>query len=186
MFPDLYDAVVISEVVYVPPAMLNYTWVFLQKSRNLTEFEKNSTKEDMRIENWLSNPWLKVGPAAMAQGVARHVDDSYFGVNSGVSECKRVCSSDTREESNMVPCGSDGDMRTLCRVGRLREALHILDLMDQRGIQIYTDTYVFLLQGCISMNAMTEGKKVHSHLIKSGFKPNIFLGNTLINMYAKC
>lgn len=31
-----------------------------------------------------------------------------------------------------------------------------------------------------------EGKQIHAHILKSGLNPNIFLSNTLVNMYVKC
>eukprot|EP01018_Ginkgo_biloba_P032095 Gb_20503 [translate_table: standard] len=77
-----------------------------------------------------------------------------------------------------------GDVRTLCKQGRLKEALHILYLMDQR---VDYSTYASLLQGCVSKNTLSEGKLVHSYIIRAEFNcPDIFVGNTLLNMYAKC
>eukprot|EP00249_Psilotum_nudum_P023049 c28733_g3_i2 orf=144-2033(+) len=88
---------------------------------------------------------------------------------------------------NVVICGtSKKDVQTLCKEGRLKEALHILDHMDQQGIQAHSDSYFCLLQGCIDTKSLAEGKHVHAHIIKSGFKPNVFLRNALVNMYAKC
>eukprot|EP00249_Psilotum_nudum_P004478 c17992_g1_i1 orf=196-729(+) len=83
-------------------------------------------------------------------------------------------------------CGPGGDVRLLCKGGGLEEALHILDSMDRGDIQARSGTYVSLLQICISMKALTEGKRFHAHIINSGFKADVSLGNTLVNMYAKC
>eukprot|EP01018_Ginkgo_biloba_P013178 Gb_21049 [translate_table: standard] len=74
------------------------------------------------------------------------------------------------------------DLRTLCKHGLLKEGLHILYAMNQR---LDTLTYVCLLQLCMKKKAWSEGKLVHTHINESGFIPDRFLGNTLLNMYAK-
>eukprot|EP00249_Psilotum_nudum_P023046 c28733_g2_i1 orf=69-1232(+) len=79
-----------------------------------------------------------------------------------------------------------GDVSTLCKEGRLKNALDILDAMDERGALPVSPVYRRLLKGCINMKALAEGKKVHSHIMKWGRKPNLFLGNILLNMYAHC
>eukprot|EP01018_Ginkgo_biloba_P013231 Gb_05438 [translate_table: standard] len=79
--------------------------------------------------------------------------------------------------------GSPEDVRTLCKQGRLKEALHMLHAMNQL---VDTSTYVSLLQVCINKRSLSEGKIVHIHMNESGFMPHNFLGNTLVNMYTKC
>eukprot|EP01018_Ginkgo_biloba_P009883 Gb_00930 [translate_table: standard] len=78
-----------------------------------------------------------------------------------------------------------GDVRRLCKQDRLKEALHMLHLMDCHGIRIELNTYISLLQVCDKKKALFEGKLVHAHIIQSRFEPNIFLGNTLLIMYTK-
>ena len=48
------------------------------------------------------------------------------------------------------------------------------------------NTYIRLLQSCCMMNALPEGKQVHIHMLKHGFKLNNHSWFTLISMYAKC
>eukprot|EP01018_Ginkgo_biloba_P013233 Gb_05439 [translate_table: standard] len=79
--------------------------------------------------------------------------------------------------------GSPEAVRTLCKQGRLKEALHMLHAMNQL---VDTSTYVSLLQVCINKRALSEGKIVQTHMNESGFIPQKFLGNTLVNMYTKC
>eukprot|EP00249_Psilotum_nudum_P015225 c25216_g4_i1 orf=220-1116(+) len=115
---------------------------------------------------------LFVGPQSVRRGSISMISTSF-----------ERCSG---EACNKHTCAFGGDVRIHCKEGRLKEALHILDLMDQEGIRVCLDTYVFLLQGCIIRNALAEGKWVHTHIIKSGFEQNIVLGNALVNMYSKC
>eukprot|EP01018_Ginkgo_biloba_P031727 Gb_14403 [translate_table: standard] len=82
--------------------------------------------------------------------------------------------------------GSFGDVKALCKQGRLKEALHNLHLIDNRGVGVDASIYASLLQGCVNKKALSEGKLVHAHMNDSGFTLDRFLGNTLVNMYAKC
>eukprot|EP01018_Ginkgo_biloba_P001571 Gb_40472 [translate_table: standard] len=75
------------------------------------------------------------------------------------------------------------DVRTLCKRGLLKEALHILHVIDQA---VDTSTYACLLQMCIKKKALSEGKLVHLHMNAKGYVPDRFLQTTLVSMYAKC
>ena len=56
-------------------------------------------------------------------------------------------------------------------------------------------TYICLLQGCYTKKKtktrkeeeiiLNEGRIIHSHIIKIGFKHNVFLWTTMVDMYAK-
>eukprot|EP01018_Ginkgo_biloba_P001174 Gb_31190 [translate_table: standard] len=75
-------------------------------------------------------------------------------------------------------------VRMLCKQSRMKEALHILQVMDHH---VDSSTYDTLLQGCLNYRALTEGKLVHTHMIQTGFKcEDISLGNKLVTIYAKC
>lgn len=78
------------------------------------------------------------------------------------------------------------DIDILCRRGRLTEAVGTLHHLNPADLKARFDVYSCLLQWCVQMKALPEGKRVHSHIIKMNFSPGIVLGNNLINMYAKC
>eukprot|EP01018_Ginkgo_biloba_P031329 Gb_01246 [translate_table: standard] len=79
-----------------------------------------------------------------------------------------------------------GEVGRLCKQGRLKEALYILRAMDYRGIPVNSSTYASILHECVNKEALSDGKRVHAHIIQTGFEcQDVFLGNTLINMYAK-
>eukprot|EP01018_Ginkgo_biloba_P002631 Gb_30096 [translate_table: standard] len=77
------------------------------------------------------------------------------------------------------------DVRTQCKQSRLKEALHILYVVDQ---PLDSSTYVSLLQMCIQHKALAEGKLVHAHMNErvSISERNLRDLNTLVNMYANC
>eukprot|EP01018_Ginkgo_biloba_P016206 Gb_38679 [translate_table: standard] len=91
-----------------------------------------------------------------------------------------------KQEPSNSSCINFDDVEALCKEGRLKEAVDTLYTIYKRGIQVDYKIYVLLLQSCVHMNDLTEGKRIHAHVIKTGFSPDVFLRNHFINMYAKC
>eukprot|EP01018_Ginkgo_biloba_P031528 Gb_16955 [translate_table: standard] len=118
----------------------------------------------------------------------------FFGSGSGICFSTSAIAKASVEKPRLLlenavteeTCGVREDVRTLCTQGRLKEALDILHFMDQRGIWANLDVYASLLRACIQMKSMKEGKYVHNHMIRTGFDKDMFLGNNLVIMYAKC
>eukprot|EP01018_Ginkgo_biloba_P025333 Gb_35278 [translate_table: standard] len=65
----------------------------------------------------------------------------------------------------------------LCKNGRLKNAVSNLYHLNQVGT---VNIYVSLLQTCTKMKALAEGKRVHAHMIKTGFETGIFVGTKLV------
>jgi pentatricopeptide repeat protein len=81
----------------------------------------------------------------------------------------------------------NGDIITLCKQGRSKDALHILQTMDNHGIWADYSAYSCLLHSCITNKTLPEGKLVHAHIIQTGFQcTEISFGNKLVAVYAKC
>eukprot|EP01018_Ginkgo_biloba_P008711 Gb_07638 [translate_table: standard] len=80
----------------------------------------------------------------------------------------------------------NADINKLCREGRLKDALGLLDVMNRRRIGLDSDAYAALLQVCTNMKAFAEGKQVHTHMLSSGVELNIFLSTKLVSMYVMC
>ncbi|XP_021745547.1 pentatricopeptide repeat-containing protein At4g18520, chloroplastic-like [Chenopodium quinoa] len=67
------------------------------------------------------------------------------------------------------------------------EAFEFLKEMLKEGVKPNPFTYSSVLKACASLEAVKHGKLIHSSLNKSPtFSDNIFVGSSLINMYAKC
>eukprot|EP01018_Ginkgo_biloba_P016412 Gb_25554 [translate_table: standard] len=79
-----------------------------------------------------------------------------------------------------------GNANILCAEGRLKKGLDIIRLTDQIGNRVESDVYASLLQGCVNMKAIVDGKRIHVHMVKSGFRPDVYLETKLVIMYAKC
>ncbi|KAJ7285387.1 hypothetical protein O6H91_05G047000 [Diphasiastrum complanatum] len=138
---------------------------FSKKNPMYRDLKHNSAHEGLWIE-CLNPPWVKatVGPVVLGQ------KKFSGGLRSRVADF----------------LGNSGKVSKLCQEGRLKEALHLVELMAQQNIQAPIKTYSCLLKGFTRRKALAEGKRVHALIIQTGLDSNIFLGNTLVNLYAKC
>ncbi|XP_057851346.1 pentatricopeptide repeat-containing protein At1g11290, chloroplastic [Cryptomeria japonica] len=65
-------------------------------------------------------------------------------------------------------------------------ALTIYSQMQQNGIHADKYTFPFVLKVCANLSALQKGKQIHNHVIRRGFQRDIYVGNSLVSMYAKC
>ncbi|KAJ7517800.1 hypothetical protein O6H91_21G040600 [Diphasiastrum complanatum] len=139
---------------------------FTKISPKYPDFKHKSTLEGLWVDGWLNPSWVKEKMASMALG----------HIQSGGGLRSRVPGSF---------CNGD-KVSTLCQEGRLKEALHMVELMVQQTNIAPIGAYVCLLKGCSRKKALAEGKQVHALIVQSVLDSNIFLANTLVHMYSKC
>ncbi|KAH8940748.1 hypothetical protein BDL97_14G001500 [Sphagnum fallax] len=72
------------------------------------------------------------------------------------------------------------------KCGQGSKALELFHQMQQKGVQSDPVTFVGVLNACASMAALEEGRHAHEQIIQSGYESVAFVGNSLIDMYAKC
>ncbi|XP_072954292.1 pentatricopeptide repeat-containing protein At5g66520-like [Typha angustifolia] len=70
--------------------------------------------------------------------------------------------------------------------GCSKEALGLFSQMQTEGFQPDDTTLVGVLAACAHLGALELGKWVHSYLKSNGIRMSMFLGTSLIDMYAKC
>jgi pentatricopeptide repeat protein len=70
--------------------------------------------------------------------------------------------------------------------GEGHKALELFQKMQQEGVQPDTVTYVGVLNACASIMALEEGRCAHEQIIQSGCESDVFVGSSLVDMYAKC
>ncbi len=58
--------------------------------------------------------------------------------------------------------------------------------MQQEGVKSDSVTFVGVVNACASLVALEEGRYAHQQIIQSGWDSNVFVGSSLIDMYAKC
>eukprot|EP00250_Pteridium_aquilinum_P028346 c36986_g1_i1 orf=2-487(-) len=63
----------------------------------------------------------------------------------------------------------------------------MIDLLGhQPSTQVDFQTVASLLRKCGGTKDLSEGKRLHAHLIKRRLSRNLLLGNLLLQMYVKC
>eukprot|EP01018_Ginkgo_biloba_P032910 Gb_35636 [translate_table: standard] len=79
---------------------------------------------------------------------------------------------------------------TAIQVGKDSVRVRRLDNETKRkepgNIWVKSNSYESLLRRCVGMKSLMDGKIIHSHMIRTGFKPDIYLTTMLLTMYAKC
>lgn len=70
--------------------------------------------------------------------------------------------------------------------GQGEDALKLYLQMQDRGIKPDSFICSSLLNACANLSAYEQGKQIHVLILKFGFMSDIFAGNSLVNMYAKC
>lgn len=65
-------------------------------------------------------------------------------------------------------------------------ALLLYKEMQERCVRPDNFTFPFALKACAQLSVTGEGMQIHGHVTKLGFGCDVFVQNSLINMYGKC
>ncbi len=72
------------------------------------------------------------------------------------------------------------------KCGQGQKALTLFQRMQQEGVEPNSVTFVAALNACANIAAIDEGRDIHKQIIQSGYESNLFVGSSLVDMYAKC
>ncbi|XP_010109634.2 pentatricopeptide repeat-containing protein At2g13600 [Morus notabilis] len=78
------------------------------------------------------------------------------------------------------------------QIGENEEALSLFLLLKRESVWPTHYTFGNLLNACANLADLQLGKQAHTHVVKHGFRfqageePDIFVGNSLVDMYMKC
>ncbi|CAK9875983.1 unnamed protein product [Sphagnum jensenii] len=72
------------------------------------------------------------------------------------------------------------------KCGQGQKALDLFTQMHHEGVEPNSFTFVGVLNACASLFALEEGRCIHKQIIEYSCETNVFVGNSLIDMYAKC
>ncbi|KAK7315656.1 hypothetical protein VNO77_34222 [Canavalia gladiata] len=62
-------------------------------------------------------------------------------------------------------------------------AIDILHLMEERGVRANSQTYLWLLEGCLNSGSFSDGWKLHGKILKMGFSAEVVLCERLVDLY---
>jgi len=72
------------------------------------------------------------------------------------------------------------------KCGQGQKALELFRQMQQEGVRPDSFTFVAVLNACASTVAIEEGRSAHKQIIQAGWDSDVIVGNSLVDMYAKC
>ncbi len=72
------------------------------------------------------------------------------------------------------------------KCGQWQKTLALYREMQREGVQPDPHTFVGVLKACASIEALEESRHIRKQIIQCGCESNVFLGNSLIDMYTKC
>ncbi|KAH8972307.1 hypothetical protein BDL97_02G188100 [Sphagnum fallax] len=72
------------------------------------------------------------------------------------------------------------------KAGQFEKTLELFQQMQQSNIIPDSFTFVHVLKACANLQALEEGRCIHTQVIQSGVESNPYVGSSLVNMYAKC
>ncbi|XP_019453101.1 PREDICTED: pentatricopeptide repeat-containing protein At4g13650 [Lupinus angustifolius] len=64
--------------------------------------------------------------------------------------------------------------------GKVIDFLHV---MEQRGVCANSETYLWLLEGCINSGSFSDGWKLHGKILKMGFYSEVLLCERVMDLY---
>jgi pentatricopeptide repeat protein len=70
--------------------------------------------------------------------------------------------------------------------GQHSEALLLFKQLHRAGLKSNQFTFAGVLRACAALKSVGQGRLIHACVIRSGFESNVFVGNALLDMYAKC
>ncbi|KAL8223280.1 hypothetical protein R6Q57_020679 [Mikania cordata] len=77
-------------------------------------------------------------------------------------------------------------IQTYAHSGLSTEALGVYKEMCEQDVVIDKYTVTFVLKACGIVKDEMSGRVIHGHVTKCGFYFNVFVGNALVALYAKC
>ncbi len=77
-------------------------------------------------------------------------------------------------------------LKKYVKYGQLEKAMQLFQQMQQEGMSPDKFTFVQVIKACAGLGRLQDGRHVHKQLIQSGYKFDVFVCNSLLDMYAKC
>jgi pentatricopeptide repeat protein len=71
------------------------------------------------------------------------------------------------------------------KCGQGQKTLELFQQMQQQGVQPNSVTFVGVLKACANLAVIEEFRCVHQQIIQSGLESDVFVGSSLVDMYAK-
>eukprot|EP01018_Ginkgo_biloba_P034753 Gb_24825 [translate_table: standard] len=153
---------------------------------------KTGNDSSMVLGNRLVHMYAKCGNLADARQVFDKMTMlnvySWNTIIAGYAKCGSMeCARQLFDKMPGRDCASWNAMISgYTRCGNAQEALELFGKMQGEFVKATEFTFASVLKACVSLQTLEHGKQIHACIIRLGLESNIFLGNALIDVYAKC
>ncbi|KAI3959503.1 hypothetical protein MKW92_050007 [Papaver armeniacum] len=149
-------------------------------------FQHNPSGYDPKLQNINRNGF---NPNDLQHNAQRRPRSSYFHNRYNNLQINR--NGYHSQAQNMNPNSNQNrngleEMDGLCNEGNVKEAMRVLNLLYQQGVEIDLFRYCQLMKVIGEVVAKEEAKLIHNHLMKTKFSLEITVQNKLLEMYLKC
>ncbi|CAK9867651.1 unnamed protein product [Sphagnum jensenii] len=72
------------------------------------------------------------------------------------------------------------------KTGEYEKTMELFKQMQKRGMRPDRFTFVPVLNACAGLRALEEGRRAHQLIMQTGCEADVFVGSSLVDMYAKC
>ncbi|XP_011083805.1 pentatricopeptide repeat-containing protein At5g16860 [Sesamum indicum] len=199
----------------IPPSRSNvFYWNSLIKRSVSLQDQRRALQlfDEMRRLEWIPDgytypyvfkacgdlSWLVIGASVHALAlVSGYTNSNVFVDNAAVAMYGRCGACDTAQQlfDEMLERGVfdtiswNSIISVYVRVGECRRALRMFEQMVSKGdIMLRADavSLVNVLPACASVKSWRSGMEIHGYALRRGLLEDVFVGNAIIDMYAKC
>ncbi|KAH8961064.1 hypothetical protein BDL97_05G031600 [Sphagnum fallax] len=72
------------------------------------------------------------------------------------------------------------------KTGEYEKTMELFKQMQKEGMRPDRFTFVPVLNACAGLRALEEGRRAHELIMQTGCEADVFVGSSLVDMYAKC
>ncbi|KAF3771721.1 Pentatricopeptide repeat-containing protein [Nymphaea thermarum] len=157
----------------------------LQEGRSIHScLMRNAANLDLFLRNTLISMYCKCGGLGHALDVFGRMAER--SVVSWTAMISAFAGEGRKGDGLRARKATIDDLHRLCKKGDMKKVTKVLDQLAKQGIRPNYKTCLRILRRCISINALPEGRSIHSCLMRNAVNIDLFLRNTLISMYIKC
>ncbi len=121
------------------------------------DFKHKQTEKALWLNGSWNPPWVEAELAAMSPG---SVQLNIFAWNARLARYNKS--------------------------GQYEETMELYHQMKRDCIIPDRITFVRVLSACANLRALKEGRYIHAEIVQSGCESDVYVGSSLVDMYAKC
>lgn len=154
--------------------------------------KENNIEVDVYLGNTLIEMYGRRGLVDLARGVFSDMHEknlvSWNSLIMGYAKANNLVKA--RELFNMMPrrdvISWTSMITAYCRAEQFGEALNLFREMMLNQVKPDEITVAGVISACAHLGSLDTGEAIHEYIKRNGIKEDIYVGNSLIDMYCKC